>query len=163
MPDFEIPGEVVRCHDRRMNPGGGRCQGRLGSSRTSSGLASPADPHVRSLSVHPTRLASAPVRMNLRADQLRVGDQLMGGEVVWVLPTPDHEFILVAVQPPWASRRGQPRYVTRQYRPSASVVVLADGHHPPPLLEGASEPESAYSDASDGEPTRGMDDLADSE
>jgi hypothetical protein len=61
--------------------------------------------------------------MQVQADQLRVGDQLTQGAVVWVLPTPDQRLILVGLRP--RSRPAAPsiRHLTKVYSAQDTVDV----------------------------------------
>jgi hypothetical protein len=64
--------------------------------------------------------------MKLRADEVRRGDQMDGGTVVWTLPLPDGSAVVVAVHP-----RGQAAVPglsrTRRYRPDEVVEIIDRG------------------------------------
>ena len=62
--------------------------------------------------------------MLMRADQLRVGDQLHRGEVVWVVPTPDGRYLTVGLRTRPRTPGGTPGHASHTYRIHDSVVVL---------------------------------------
>lgn len=65
--------------------------------------------------------------MLVRADQLKVGDQLVGGDVVWVLPTPDYAYLVVGLRTRPRKPGNTPRSKTLRLRPDESVATIDSG------------------------------------
>jgi hypothetical protein len=61
--------------------------------------------------------------MLIRADQLMVGDHLRDCEVIWVLPTPSRDAVVVGLQQRWP-RRGGPARLTARYDPRETLAVM---------------------------------------
>ena len=67
--------------------------------------------------------------MFLRADHLRIGDHLPGGEVIWVLPTPDRTHIVVGLRSRPRTPGRSPRQVIRSFRPGELVTTINPGQN----------------------------------
>jgi hypothetical protein len=65
--------------------------------------------------------------MYVRADQLRVGDQLRAGEVAWVLPSLDRTHLVIGLRNRSRKPGGNAHPLAKRFRPGDSVEIISSG------------------------------------